>query len=492
MACLCVELIQATVFNCRGLFLEKVFWGANSTFRIMTLEKFFNPKSVAVIGATENPQNITSAIIKNLIETGFKGRLVPVNPKYKEVFGFMCYSSLLDIKEQIDLTVIAIPSNLVPEVLSQQAACGIKNSIIVSGGFGELGDKGMALEEKIKSICRKEGIRVIGPNCIGVLDNYSNFSTSFLPWTRVKRPIKGYLSILSQSGSYAVSVIDMLAQEGIGISKIVNYGNRADVGESELIEYLTDDESTHVIGIYMESVDDGRRFINAASHCSKSKPMIVLKVGKGDSGIDAARSHTGAIAGKYEIYKAAFKKSGIVEVSGFEEFTDACKVLLMQKPVRGNKILIITNGGGVGVVASDMCGVNGLDVARTPSSVKEALSKRFSKYYILNNPIDLTGSAVDEDYDVAMKSALVDNDFFDAAIIIPLMPPQTMTERVVEIISQRAIESGKPVVICTIGGEYTRKIKVMFEKEGIPVFPSPERCVKAMCVLVERGRMNGC
>ncbi len=223
----------------------------------MTLEKFFNPKSVAVIGATENPQNITSAIIKNLIETGFKGRLVPVNPKYKEVFGFMCYSSLLDIKEQIDLTVIAIPSNLVPEALSQQATCGIKNSIIVSGGFGELGDKGMALEEKIKSICRKEGIRVIGPNCIGVLDNYSNFSTSFLPWTRVKRPIKGYLSILSQSGSYAISVIDMLAQEGIGISKIVNYGNRADVGESELIEYLTDDELTSVIGIYMESVDDG-------------------------------------------------------------------------------------------------------------------------------------------------------------------------------------------------------------------------------------------
>jgi acyl-CoA synthetase (NDP forming) len=284
----------------------------------------------------------------------------------------------------------------------------------------------------------------------------------------------------------------MLAQEGIGISKIVNYGNRADVGESELIEYLTDDESTHVIGIYMESVDDGRRFINASSRCSKSKPMIVLKVGKGDSGIDAARSHTGAIAGKYEIYKAAFKKSGIVEVSGFEEFTDACKVLLMQKPARGNKILIITNGGGVGAVVSDMCGVNGLDVARTSSSVKDALSKRFSEYYILNNPIDLTGSAVDEDYDVAMKSALVDNDFFDAAIVIPLMPPQTMTEGVVEIISQRAIESGKPVVICTIGGEYTRKIKVMFEENGIPVFPSPERCVKAMCVLVERGRMNGC
>ncbi|MFQ5963705.1 MAG: acetate--CoA ligase family protein [Candidatus Scalinduaceae bacterium] len=456
----------------------------------MALEKFFNPKSVAIIGATENPQNITSTIIANLIKMGFKGRLLPVNPRHKEVFGLKCYSSLLDIKERIELTVIAIPSYLVPEVLRQQAMCGIRNSIIVSGGFGELGDKGIAIEEEIKTISKEEGISIIGPNCIGVLDNYSNFSTSFLPWERVKRPAKGHLSILSQSGSFAICVLDMLAQEGIGVSKVVSYGNRADIGESELIEYLTADESTHVIVIYMESVDDGRRFISASNRCSRSKPMIVLKVGKRISGIDAARSHTGAIAGKYEIYKAAFKKSGIVEVNGFEEFTDACKVLLMQKPARGNKILIITNGGGVGVVVSDMCGVNGLDVARTPSGVKEALSKRVSEYYILDNPIDLTGSAVDEDYDIAMKSALVDDDSFDAAIVIPLMPPQTMTEGVVKIVSQRAKESGKPVVICTIGGEYTRKIKVMFEEKGLPVFPSPERCVKAMSLLVESGRIR--
>ncbi|ODS32901.1 MAG: acetyl-CoA synthase [Candidatus Scalindua rubra] len=454
----------------------------------MALEKFFNPKSVAVIGATENPQNVTSTIIKNLIEMGFEGRLVPVNPRHKEVFGLKCYSSLLDIEEQIDLTVIAVPSNFVPEVLHQQATCGIKNAIVVSGGFAELGDEGAVLEERIKSICREGDVRIIGPNCIGVLDNYSNFSTSFLPWARVKRPAKGHLSILSQSGSFAICVLDILTQEGIGVSKIVSYGNRADVGESELIEYLTGDESTHVIVIYMESVDDGRRFINASSRCSRSKPMIVLKVGKGVSGVDAARSHTGAVAGKYEIYKAAFKKSGIIEVHGFEEFVDASKVLLMQKPARGNKILIITNGGGVGVVVSDMCGVNDLDVARTPLGVKEALSKRFSEYYILNNPIDLTGSAVDEDYDVAMKSALVDNDFFDAAIVIPLMPPQTMTEGVVEIISKRAKESGKPVVICTIGGEYTGKIKKKFKEKGLPVFPSPERSVKAMSVLVERGK----
>ncbi len=458
----------------------------------MTLEKFFNPESVAIIGATENPQNITSIIIKNLIEMGFKGRLVPVNPHHEEVFGIKCFSSLPDIKEQIDLTVIAIPANHIPEVLKQQAKCGIKNTIIISGGFGEVGGKGIVLEKEIKSICNQGDINVIGPNCIGIFDNYSDFTTSFLPWSKVERPGKGNISILTQSGSYAVSLMDLLAQENIGVSKIVSYGNRIGVGESELIEYLTDDDSTNVIGIYMESVDDGKRFIDASSRCSRSKHMVVLKVGKRDSGIDAIKSHTGAIAGRYEIYKAAFKKSGILEVDGLEDFIDACKVLSMQKPARGNKILVITNGGGFGVAVSDICSVKGLNIAGTPVSAKKTLLEKFPEFYILNNPIDLTGSSGDEDYGIAMKSAFVDSDFFDAAIIIPLMPPQTMTEGVVEIVSQRARESGKPVVICTIGGEHTRKIKVMFEENGIPVFPSPERCVNAMSVLVERGKLNGC
>jgi acyl-CoA synthetase (NDP forming) len=458
----------------------------------MALEKFFNPESVAVIGATENPKKITSMIMKNLIEMGFEGRLVPVNPHHDEVFGHKCYPSLLEIKEKIDLTVISIPARFVPEVLRQQAACGIKNAIVVSGGFAESGYEGGVLELEVGKICREEGIRLMGPNCIGVLDNYSNFSSSFLPWTKVKRPAKGNLSILSQSGSFATCVLDMLSQEGMGVSKVINYGNRADVGESEMIEYLTDDESTHVIGIYMESVDDGRRFIDASSSCSRSKPIVALKVGRRDSGIEAVKSHTGTIAGKYEIYKAAFKKSGIVEVNGFTEFLDACKVLSMQKPAKGKKVLVLTNGGGFGVAVSDMCSDAGLDVASTPESIREVLSEKFPEYFILNNPIDLTGSSGDEDYGIAMKSALVDNNFFDAAIVFSLMPPETMTEGVVDIISQMARDSGKPVVICVASGVYTEEIKTRFEEKGLPVFPTPERCVKAMSVLVERGRINDC
>jgi len=458
----------------------------------MCLDKFFNPQSIAIIGATENPQNITSTIFQNLSQMGYKGSIVPVNPHHNEVFGLKCYPSVLDCKENIDLSVIATSSDHVPEILNQHIKRGIKNVIILSGGFAETGSKGMVLEEEVKRLGRENNIRIIGPNCIGVLDNYSNFSTFFLPWSKVKRPSKGRLSILSQSGSYAIGMLDMLALEGIGVSRFVSYGNRTDVGESELIEYLTGDETTNVIGIYMESVDDGRRFIRASSRCSRDKHMVVLKVGRRDSGIKAARSHTGAIAGKYEIYKAAFKKSGILEVNNLEEFVDACKALLMQKPARGNKILVITNGGGFGVAVSDICSAMELNIVQTPSRIKESLSKHFPEFFILNNPIDLTGSAGNEDFGFALKTAFVDNDFYDAAIIIPLMPPPTMTEGVVDIISQRVKESGRPVVVCTIGSVYTKKIKEQFELKNIPVYLSPERAVKAMNILVERGKMDGC
>ncbi|MHC4322185.1 MAG: acetate--CoA ligase family protein, partial [Planctomycetota bacterium] len=346
----------------------------------MCLDKFFDPQSIAIIGATENKQNVTSAIFNNLFEMGFKGTITPVNPHHDKVFGLKCYPSILDCKDNIDLSIIAISSDHVPEILNQHKKRGIKNVVILSGGFAETGNKGIALEEEVKRLSRENNIRIIGPNCIGILDNYSNFSTFFLPWSKVKRPSKGHLSILSQSGSYAIGMLDMLALEGIGVSKFVSYGNRADVGESELIEYLTKDDTTRVIGIYMESVDDGRRFIRVSSRCSRDKHMVVLKVGRRDSGINAARSHTGAIAGKYEIYKAAFKKSGILEVNNLEEFVDACKVLLMQKPARGNKILVLTNGGGFGVAVSDTCSAIELNIAETPFGIRESLSKHFPEF----------------------------------------------------------------------------------------------------------------
>lgn len=455
------------------------------------MEAFFNPSSVAIIGATEKVGSLPGTILKNLLDMGFTGKVYPVNPKYKSVYGLKCLSSLLDIPEEISLTVIAIPAPFVLEVVKQQAQKRIKRAIIISAGFREVGTEGIEMEERIKQIAMENNIRILGPNCLGVLDNYTNFTTSFLPWERVSKPKKGSLSILSQSGAFAVALLDLATQEGLGIARMVNYGNRIDVGESDLLPFLADDVSTKVIAIYMESVDHGRRFIEAARACSRRKPIVALKVGKGEAGIAAAKSHTGAIAGKYEIYKAAFLKSGIIEANGLEEFVDGVKALSMQNPPGGNRVLIVTNGGGFGVIAVDHCCENGLEIPPLSSRVKEKLRSKFSRFYVVNNPVDLTGSACDEDYRIALNACLVESDEYDAAIIIPLMAPQGMSEKVVDIIADTVELSGKPAVICTVGGVFTMKIKRLFEDRMFPVYPSPERSVRAMSVLLKRKILQG-
>ncbi|MDR4508653.1 MAG: CoA-binding protein [Candidatus Brocadiaceae bacterium] len=450
------------------------------------MENFFNPSSVAIIGATERPGSLPGIILQNLIDMKFAGTIYPVNPKYKEVFGLKCFPSLLDISGPVVLTVIAVPAHSVLDILRQQAEKKIGYAIIISAGFREMGKEGSEMEEGIRRIAIENNIRILGPNCLGVLNTDANFSTSFLPWERVSKPKKGTLSILSQSGAFAVSLLDMAAREGFGIAKMVNYGNRIDVGESSLIPFLAADTHTNVIALYMESVDHGQKFIEVAKECTKKKPIIALKVGKGAAGIAAAKSHTGAIAGNYDIYKAAFLKSGIIEAKGLEEFIDGVKALSMQNPPNGNRILIVTNGGGFGVMAADHCSENGLQVPLPSTELKEALRRKFSRYYVVSNPVDLTGSACDEDYHVALRTCLVENDEYDAAIVIPLMAPQGMTEKIVDTVDKTMRLSGKPAVICTIGGIFTTRIKQLFEERNLPVYPSPERSVNALSVLLKR------
>ncbi|OOP55079.1 MAG: hypothetical protein AYP45_16775 [Candidatus Brocadia carolinensis] len=450
------------------------------------METFFNPSSVAIVGATEKPGSLPGVILKNLIDMGFQGKVYPVNPKYKTVFGLQCFSSILDIPDEVALNVIAIPAPLVLNVVQQQARKRIRHAIIISAGFREMGAEGIAMEEQIRHVACENDIRILGPNCLGVLDNYSNFTTSFLSWERVSCPKKGSLSILSQSGAFAVALLDLASQEGLGIAKMVNYGNRLDVGESTLLSHLRDDIHTRVIAIYMESVDHGRKFIAEARSCSRKKPIVALKVGKGAAGIAAAKSHTGAIAGNYAIYKAAFLKSGILEANGLEEFIDGVKALSMQNPPKGNRILIVTNGGGFGVIVADHCSEYGLEVPLPSQQLKEKLRTKLSSFYVVSNPVDLTGSACDRDYHTALTVAMLESDEYDAAIIIPLMAPQGMTEKVVELITDTMKQSEKPAVICTVGGAFTMKIKQLFEDREFPVYPSPERSAKAMSMLLRR------
>lgn len=456
---------------------------------MLDLSGFFNPDSMAIIGASEKPGNLSGIILQNLLRACYKGNLYPVNPTYKEVYELRCFPSVNEIPGRIALALIAIPAPNVPKVLRECGDKRIGSVIIVSSGFREMGDKGARLEKEIKDIAKEKGLRIIGPNCMGVYDPGSCIDTFFIPPDRMGRPGPGPVAILSQSGSFAVTFLDILEFEGMGVSKVVNYGNRIDIGESELLRYLADDEGTTVVALYIESIEDGKAFIEAASYCSERKAVVAFKAGKKEAGASAARSHTGAMTGRYEIYKAAFRKAGVVEAETYGELLDACKILSFQNPASGKRVLIVTDGGGIGVAIADLCGEYALDVPGLSGEIKEILGKKLPPYYSLGNPVDLTGSATDDEYGLVLREAL-SGDYYDLAIVTALWGPPALTDRLIDIIAETKKITGKPLLICSIGGRFTMSKKGLFEKKGLPVFPSPERAVKAASLLVKRGLVN--
>ncbi len=448
---------------------------------ISGLDKFFNPGSIALVGASDKPGKLSGKILESLRSSGFKGKIYPVNPAYRSVGGQECYPAIGDIKEDVDLAVVAVPAAAAVEALRQTGG-KTHAAVIISGGFSEMGNDGARLEKELKDIVRLQGIRVIGPNCMGIYDSFSRLDTFFISDDRVGRPGPGSLSIISQSGSFALTAMDELAAEDVGIARVISYGNRADVNESDCLEFLADDDHTGAVAIYMESVEDGRRFVDAASRCSSKKPVIAVKVGKLGAGISAARSHTGAIAGRYEIYRAAFKKAGIIELEGYEDFIGGCKAFGMQRSAAGNRIMIITDGGGIGVGLADACASMGLDAAPLGKHLKEDMLGSFPGYVVVGNPFDLTGSVTNEMFaDVLEKT--MEGDYYDMAIVAPMWGPPQLTDELVDIIAKKSGVIKKPILICTPGGDYTRKRMGLFHKAGLPAFQTPESTVRAAAAL---------
>lgn len=446
---------------------------------------FFNPKTLAIIGASPAPGKLSHSIIHSLKEIGFSGDIYPINPKYQEIDGMKCYKSVADVKEDVDIAIVCVPASAVLNAMADAVNKKVKGAIIVSAGFKEMGDEGRILEDKIRDISRESGIRIMGPNCLGVFDNISKIDTFFILRERIKRPPVGGLTILSQSGSFAGTIMDTLAAEGLGVSKIVNYGNRVDVGESDCLEYITNDESTKIVGLYMESVDDGRRFVEVAKKCAKKKSIFAIKVGRQDAGASAARSHTGAIAGRYEIYSAAFKKAGIIEVKSYSEFLDACKILSKHQTTDGKRVLIITDGGGMGVSVADVCDEMGLEVNEPSDGLKNILAQKLPPFCAFVNPIDLTGSATDDDYVTALKQGMAE---YDVAIVMALWGPPGLTDKLIKMLKDTSVEIKKPVIVCSPGGEYSQKRNRMFSDMGLPVFASPEEAARAAAVLAKSSR----
>lgn len=441
---------------------------------------FFSPRSVAIVGASPEPGKLSRIILDSLKRMAFPGEVYPVNPRYADIDGMPCYPSLREIPSHVDVAIIAVPASVVPAVL-ENAAGKVRGAIIVSAGFGEVGEKGRQLEMQVKEAAARHGIRLMGPNCMGIYDTVSCLDTFFITNEKVGRPSRGGLSILSQSGSVAAVIMDDLARQGIGVARLVSYGNRIDVGEAECLEFLADDPHTTAVALYVESIEDGRRFLEAASRCAARKPVVALKIGRGEAAVRAARSHTGAMAGRHEVYRAAFRKAGIIEADGFEALRDACQALSFCRPATGRKTFIVTCGGGVGVGLSDACEALGLNVFPLPEEAAQRIAGRVAGFYTVGNPLDLTGSVTNDEYALAMEEGLKAG--YDVIIMAVLWGPPGTTPDLVDRLREVRDRHDRPILICSPGGSFTRGMDRAFREQGFPVFETPEAAARAAAVL---------
>lgn len=436
---------------------------------------FFNPKSIAVIGASRDPHKPGHVIFRNLLE-GFKGKVYPVNPNAEEILGKPCYPFISKLPEKPDLAVIAIPAPLVPGVLDEVGKAGIKAAIIISAGFSEIGN--LQLEKRLVKTAKKHGIRILGPNCLGIYDPYTGLDTFFLPRYKLERPKAGNIAFISQSGALGSVMLDWMAMKGYRISRFISYGNAADIDEADLLEFLEKDRKTRVICAYFEGVREGRRFYQIAKRVSRKKPIIALKAGNTEAGGRATLSHTGSLAGSPHVYQAAFRQAGIIQAGGLEEMFDFARTLATQPKPRGPRVLIITNGGGFGVLATDAVVQAGLKLSRL--SHPEKLKKQFPPHVVISNPMDLTGDADAERYRKALQVALKDPQV-DMILLISLFQIPTLTAEIVDVIQE--FSGRKPLVVVAAGGRYTEALKKPLEDSGIPCFSYPERAAKALSVL---------
>jgi acyl-CoA synthetase (NDP forming) len=446
---------------------------------ISQIDLLFNPGSVALIGASHTEEKLGGVILRNLLK--FRGKVYPVNPNYSELMGLKAYASLTEILEPVDLSVVIRPASEIPKILEDhkgKAKCGI----IVSSGFAEIGEQ--RLQDEIGRIAGEIGMRILGPNCMGVYNPHQKLDTFFLSRGRLRRPKMGNVAVVSQSGAILSCLFGAMKDAHIGISKAVNYGNAVDIDESDLFEYLTHDEYSDIVISYVESIRDGRKFIKNTRELSEKKPLIVLKAGKDVSGQAAAYSHTGRLAGRYEVFSSILKRFSIKEVMDFDQLIDAAKAISYQKQSKGNRVLIVTNGGGSGVLAADECMRQGLDVAKLPGDKIGKLQQMFPYFYTINNPLDLTAQVRNEDYITALKEL---KDDYDGFVVIALTGVMGITEILGEMMVNFTKDLNKPIVFHAAQDAVSRKMIAILEKAGIPVYPSPERAVRGLKVLLNYG-----
>ncbi len=466
-----------------------------------SLEKLFSPKSIAVIGASRDENSVGYGILKSLARgcvmsseycLSFKGKIYPINPNADSILGIKCLPSIRKVEGEVDLAVIAVPAKAVPSILEECGKKKVPFAVIISAGFAETGIEGKKLQESVLRIASKYGIRVVGPNCLGIIRPSSDLNASFAP----TMPPEGNVAFISQSGALADSIIDWAVEEKYGISTMISLGNMADLDITDFIEYLAEDSQTKSIAIYIEGISDGRKFFDACSKATLKKPVVILKAGRTKEGTSAISSHTGSLAGSYEVYKAAFKQAGAAVADTVEELFDLAKALAYQPPCMENSVAIITNGGGCGVLCADSCAELGVNVVELKESTlkKLDLSGKMHPAYSRRNPLDLVGDARPERYEAAVKT-LLGEDYIKGIIVIQTL--QTMTDpkaNSLKIIEAHKMHPEKPVLCTYMGGMFSKQGWRLLEQEGIPDFNDTRKSAGAMSCLIQRAnflRKNG-
>ena len=449
--------------------------------KLANLASFFAPNSVAVVGASTTPGKIGNAVLKNIISSGFKGNIYPINPKTEKLENIKCYKSLADVGQPIDMAVVAVPAKYCLNIVTEAASLGIKNLVVLTAGFKEIGSAGLESEKKLVEVSNKNNINMLGPNCVGIMDTIVPINASF----SAVFPKKGDIAFISQSGALLVSMVDRSLATGLGFSKVISLGNKAQLNEADLIETIATDPHTNVILAYIEDVSDSNKFLQAVKQASQKKPVIILKSGTSQAGAQAASSHTGALAGSDLAYKIAFEQTGVIRARTMTELFDLAMAFSYQPIPAGNRVAVITNAGGPGIIATDAIENHNLTMARFTKKTIEDFQSQLPAEANIYNPVDVLGDAQADRYHLALDKALADEST-DCAVV--LICPTAVTDPVAianTIVKLHKKYPHKPLLTSFMGGPVLEKGVEIISRAGIPNYTFPEPAIYSLSKMVQ-------
>jgi acetyl coenzyme A synthetase (ADP forming)-like protein len=446
------------------------------------LTPFFSPKGIALIGATNDPVKLGYGLARNLAQSNYQGAVHFVNPKGGRLLGRLVYTSVAQVPDPVDLATLLIPAQAVPQALKECGERGIRAAIIASGGFRETGLEGAALEARCLEIARSYSMRLLGPNCIGLLDTHLPLDATFLP---PPGPLPGDVAFISHSGAICAAVIDWARGQGFGLSRLVSLGNQADVNETDVLAPVAADPFTRVLTLYLEGVSDGRRFVEEAGKVARRKPIIAIKVGRYASGQRAVMSHTGALAGRESAFNAAFRRAGVIRADTSEEMFDWARALAWCPPPKGRAVAVLTDAGGPGVTAADALEASGMALASLGESTHAALGRLLPEAASLVNPVDMLASAGPEQYAACLRLLLDDPNVHSTLVILP-PPPMHTAGAVAKALIPVIHAAEKPVVVALMGERLIQEAVEHFRAARVPEYRFPERAASALAVLAQR------